>query len=144
MNFDPRRRSPQRGNIEVPKFAPTILLIDDDDAAREFYTFILEDEGFAVRGCESVPEAITELERRPPEVLITDLAMPRVSGFDLINYVRSQPRLSELPIIAITADGDGYRKRAIGLGVSKFLVKPFSNEQLLNTIKDSLSKKTAA
>jgi len=117
------------------------LLIDDDDAAREFYAFILEDEGFRVRECENVPEAIKELEQRIPEVLITDLAMPQMSGFDLINYVKSTPRLSALPIIAITADGDGYRKLALGLGVSWFLVKPFSNEVLFDAIKDSLSKK---
>lgn len=117
------------------------MLIEDDDAAREFYTFILEDEGFRVRKCENVPEAIKELEQRIPEVLITDLAMPQVSGFDLINYVKSTPRLSALPIIAITADGDGYRKLALGLGVSWFLVKPFSNEILFDAIKDSLSKK---
>lgn len=119
--------------------AANILLIEDDAASREFYTFILEDEGFTVRVCESVPEAITELERRPPEVLITDLAIPGMSGFDLINYVKSKPGFSELPIIVITADGDGYRKSALALGVSSFLVKPFSNEQLFDTINKSLS-----
>ena len=125
----------------MPDSGTNVLLIDDDAVAREFYSFILEDEGFTVRACESVPEAIIELEQRLPEILITDLAMPRMSGFDLIKYVKSKPRFAELPVIAITADGDGYRKLALGLGVSWFLVKPFSNEILFDAIKDSLSKK---
>jgi CheY-like chemotaxis protein len=119
----------------------TVLLVEDNDGLRQLYELMLQLAGYAVRAVETAPKAISELEHYLPDLLITDLALPGMNGIDLIRHIRSSPDSSELPILAITAFGEGFQSLAMTSGATKILAKPFTDDELRDALIDVLPKK---
>ncbi len=104
-----------------------MLVVDDDIDTRELMTTVLEQAGAHVRGAASVPDALALLESNPPDLVVTDIAMPHATGFDLVKKMREDPRWIEIPAIAVTAYARAEdRAQALALGFSAHLGKPFS------------------
>jgi DNA-binding response OmpR family regulator len=101
-----------------------ILLVEDDDALANIYLTRLEGEGFSVRRVNNGEDALaTALEYRPDLVLL-DVMMPKVSGFEVLDILRNTPETANLKIIVLTALGqEGDKQRAAQLGADDYLVK---------------------
>jgi DNA-binding response OmpR family regulator len=119
----------------------SILIMEDNADIREILRLILEAEGFNVNATEDCASGFEELLRRPPDLVITDVMLPDHSRLDFIRWVRKEPKLAELPIIAITAFENGYLTAAEHLGADRVLHKPEGLSHVIEVIKSVLAEK---
>ena len=112
--------------------AALVLVVDDSLTVRRVTQRLLAREGYRVTLAKDGLEALTRLAEERPAVLLTDIEMPRMDGFDLLRNVRAEPRLAGLPVVMITSRiAQKHRDFAVQLGVDHYLGKPFSEEDLL-------------
>jgi len=118
---------------------PTILVVDDSVTVRKVTTRFLEREGYIVHTAKDGVDALSQLQDLQPDLMLLDIEMPRMDGFEVAKNVRSSQRLKDLPIIMITSrTGDKHREHAFSLGVNNYLGKPYQEEVLVTAIKDLL------
>jgi signal transduction histidine kinase/ActR/RegA family two-component response regulator len=116
-----------------------VLVVDDDDDARELVATVLARSGAEVVTAASASEALHRLDERRPDVLVSDIAMPRVTGLDLMEQVRRRPG-PPLPAIALSAYGRVEdRERALRAGFDLHLVKPVETRALLAAVTKALA-----
>jgi two-component system, chemotaxis family, chemotaxis protein CheY len=109
----------------------TILVVDDSPTVRKFVTVSLEMQGFSVTSASDGMDALEQLPKKKFDLLITDLNMPNMDGFELIRSLRENPDFKELPVIILTSLADQQNKEVgTKLGVSSYVVKPFSLEKI--------------
>ncbi len=109
----------------------TILAIEDDPDIVELLRFNLERESYRVRSALTGTEGLRKLREEPPDLLILDLMLPEMSGFEVCRTVRADPRLAHLPVIMLTARGEEADVIAgIELGADDYVRKPFSPREL--------------
>jgi two-component system chemotaxis response regulator CheY len=120
---------------------PDVLVVDDSRVIREMTIASLRGQpDLAFEQAASGLEAIERLSLRAFDLMILDLNMPDIGGFEVIQFVRGQDRLRDLPILVVTTRGDeGSRGRALELGASRFLTKPFAPDALLETVRALLA-----
>lgn len=118
-----------------------ILLIEDNADAREALAWLLENHGYAVRTADNGATALSEAKRQPPDLVITDLAMPVLSGLDLLAQFRELPALADVPVIVVSGHAD-IEKRVAGLdlGADDFLAKPVHSDELLARVRRQLAR----
>ncbi|HWA68079.1 MAG TPA: response regulator transcription factor [Mycobacteriales bacterium] len=109
-----------------------VLVVDDDAPTRDLVEALLTDEGFAVECVADARGALTAISERRPDVVLLDIMMPEISGFDLMTEIR---RRDNIPIIFLSARG-GETDRVLGLrmGADDYVVKPFSGAELVARI----------
>jgi two-component system, chemotaxis family, chemotaxis protein CheY len=109
----------------------SILAVDDSATVRKFVSVALTMQGFGVvTACDGM-DALEKLPSQQVDLVITDLNMPNMDGFELIKALRENPAYKDLPVIILTSLTDDVSKdRGAGLGVSSYLVKPFSLEKI--------------
>lgn len=101
-----------------------ILLVEDDDSLAEVYLTRLQSEGFAVRRVADGENALAKAVEYKPHLILLDLMMPKISGFDVLDILRNTPETANVKIVMLTARGqDADRQRAKALGADKYLVK---------------------
>jgi CheY-like chemotaxis protein len=111
-------------------------VVDDSLSARRSLTQFLQDAGYEVRAARDGLEAVDILNGHKPEVLLVDLEMPRMNGIELTSYVRSTPKLADLPIVMITSRSAAkHREQAEAAGVNLYLTKPFAEDDLLEHLQ---------
>jgi chemosensory pili system protein ChpA (sensor histidine kinase/response regulator) len=116
-------------------FIPTIMVVDDSLTVRKVTSRLLEREGCEALIAKDGVGAINLLRETIPDVMLVDLEMPHMNGFELIRNVRNNPDTKNIPIIIISSrTADKHRKMADELGVNVFLSKPYNEEELLNHI----------
>ena len=118
-----------------------ILIVEDNDLLREGLREMLTYEGFSVETARDGEEAINQMATLIPEVIVSDIAMPLMDGFEFYNQVRSRPELITVPFIFLTArsePSDFLESR--NLGVDDYLVKPISREELVTVIRSRLDR----
>jgi CheY-like chemotaxis protein len=111
-----------------------VLIVEDNDDTRKLYALVLARAGFEVKEAIDGKEAIEMLDQYEPDLLITDLQTPHLSGVDLISHVRSEKRWEELPIIAISAHSPDQLALAAIQGATRTLRKPLEPNRLLATV----------
>ncbi|HEY6400116.1 MAG TPA: response regulator [Blastocatellia bacterium] len=111
-----------------------ILIAEDNQDSQSLLQTILESEGFIVTTVSDGEKAIEILQEIKPDILITDLMLPSVSGGDLIRHVRQTAELSRIPIVVISAYGDHYEKDALAAGADVVLKKPLDSNALVDAI----------
>lgn len=118
---------------------PDILLIEDEPDAREALTELLEHHGYSVRSAADGVQALEEAMRKPPDLVITDLSMPGMTGLEVVERFRASPELADVPVIVVSAHHD-VRNRIAGfdLGADDFLGKPVDLDDLLARIRRQL------
>jgi chemosensory pili system protein ChpA (sensor histidine kinase/response regulator) len=115
---------------------PLILVVDDSITVRRVTQRLLQREGYRVALAADGLQALEKLAEEKPTVVLSDIEMPRMDGFDLARNIRGDARLKDLPIIMITSRiAEKHREHAIGLGVDHYLGKPYSEEELLSLVK---------
>lgn len=112
----------------APAPAPTrskkILLVEDDDALASVYQTRLQAEGFDIKRVSNGEEALSTTLAYKPDLILLDVMMPKVSGFDVLDILRNTPETISMKVIMLTALGqDSDRQRAESLGVDDYLVK---------------------
>jgi len=112
-----------------------VLIAEDNPDSQLLLRTILESEGFIVTAASDGEKAIDILREIKPDILVTDLLLPSVSGGDLIRHVRSTVELAQIPIVVISAYGDHYESDALAVGANVVLKKPLDSDLLVDTIK---------
>lgn len=119
----------------------TVMVVDDSVTVRKVTSRFLEREGFQVLTAKDGVEALQILQDQIPDVMLLDIEMPRMDGFEVAKNIRTSSRLGHLPIIMITSrTGDKHRERALSLGVNRYLGKPYQEDVLLKTINELLAE----
>jgi len=112
------------------------LVVDDSITVRRVTQRLLERNSMRVIVARDGVEAMSLLQEHTPDVILLDIEMPRMDGYEVASQVRNDPRLADVPIIMITSRvGDKHRARAIELGIDDYLGKPYQESQLLNAIE---------
>jgi chemosensory pili system protein ChpA (sensor histidine kinase/response regulator) len=115
---------------------PLILVVDDSITVRRVTQRLLQREGYRVSMAADGLQALERLQEERPTVVLSDIEMPRMDGFDLARNIRGDARLSDLPIIMITSRiAEKHREHAKELGVDHYLGKPYAEDELLSLIK---------
>jgi chemosensory pili system protein ChpA (sensor histidine kinase/response regulator) len=114
---------------------PLVLVVDDSITVRRVTQRLLQREGYRVSMAADGLQALERLQQERPTVVLSDIEMPRMDGFDLVRNIRSDPRLASLPVIMITSRiAEKHREHARELGVDHYLGKPYSEDELLALI----------
>jgi chemosensory pili system protein ChpA (sensor histidine kinase/response regulator) len=114
---------------------PTIMVVDDSLTVRKITSRMLEREGYRVITAKDGVDAIESLIDNMPDVILSDIEMPRMDGFDLVRNIRADAKLRDVPIIMITSRlADKHRKYAMEIGANHYLGKPYQEEELLGLI----------
>lgn len=112
-----------------------VLVVDDSVTVRKVTSRLLERHGMNVLTAKDGVDAMALLKERVPDVMLLDIEMPRMDGFEVVSHVRADDQLKELPVIMITSrSGQKHRDRAMGLGVNEYLSKPYQESTLLESI----------
>lgn len=114
----------------------TIVMVDDSPSMRMLLRAALSDLGYTVSEAEDGVAALAVLDGTNPDLLITDINMPRMDGFGLIEAVREQDHLRDLPILVLTTESsDAKKQRARNAGATGWIVKPFHPDKLAAAIR---------
>lgn len=115
---------------------PLVLVVDDSITVRRVTQRLLQREGYRVSLAADGLQALERLQQERPTVVLSDIEMPRMDGFDLARNIRGDDRLKHLPIIMITSRiAEKHREHAMELGVNHYLGKPYSDEELLSLVQ---------
>ncbi|MES2939919.1 MAG: Hpt domain-containing protein [Pseudomonadota bacterium] len=124
---------------------PLVLVVDDSITVRRVTQRLLQREGYRVAMAADGLQALERLAEERPAVVLSDIEMPRMDGFDLARNIRADRKLSGLPIVMITSRiAEKHREHAKELGVNHYLGKPYSEEELLSLVKHYCSNTVAA
>jgi CheY-like chemotaxis protein len=120
--------------------AKHVLVVDDEAAAVDLLTQILQDEGYQVKGAYSGEEALRALEAAPQDIIFLDLLMPEMDGFEVIRRVKANPRCKDIPIIVVTAkDLTDSDRRFLHRSVDKIIQKSsFTSKNLMKAVQSLL------
>ena len=122
-------------NDPLKKRPLLVLVVDDSVTVRKVTSRLLERNGMSVLTAKDGIDAIALLEEHTPDLMLLDIEMPRMDGFEVAIQVRNDPRLMRLPIIMITSrTGQKHRDRAMAIGVNDYLGKPYQESVLLESI----------
>ena len=111
-------------------------MVDDSITVRRVTQRLLQREGYRVTLAADGLQALQRLAEERPAVVLSDIEMPRMDGFDLARNIRGDPTLRDLPIIMITSRiAEKHREHAMEIGVNGYLGKPFSEEELLSLVR---------
>lgn len=113
-----------------------VLLIEDEPNIIEAIRFILSRDGWYVDTHSNGADAVEAVRKKSPDVLILDVMLPNRSGFDILKDLRADVATADLPILMLTARGQTKdRDLALHYGVSQFMTKPFSNADILTSVR---------
>lgn len=126
-------------------YPATILIVDDELKNRKLLTLLLESEGYTTECAESGEEALAMIARAPPDLMLLDVRMPGLDGYQVASSLKSRPATAHIPIIMVTARVD-RESRVIGLdaGAEEFLSKPVDRVELRLRVRNLLRLKAYA
>ena len=122
-------------SVRQTPLAPLVLVVDDSLTVRRITQRLLEREGYRVQVAKDGLDGLDKLSAEVPVVVLTDIEMPRMDGFDLVRNMRADSRLADLPVVMITSRiAQKHRDVAAALGVDHYLGKPYAEDELLSLV----------
>lgn len=123
-----------------------VMVVEDDASLREIYSIRITAEGYEVVSASDGEEALAVAVREKPDLILSDVMMPKISGFDMLDILRSTPETANIKVVMMTAlSSDDQRHRGEQLGCDRYLVKSqVGIEDVVNTIHEVLGDQTAA
>jgi len=116
--------------------SPLIMVVDDEESVRMVVTFTLEKAGYRVIDADCGDEALNSVTQTPPDLILLDLMMPNIDGWEVLQLLKSNPKTEDIPVCLLTAKGDIRNKMyALQQGAVDYITKPFKREELLNKVK---------
>lgn len=123
-----------------PQHQAVVLIVEDDPETRQFYTSVFAERGFAIEEAHNGFQAWEKVIARPPDLVLTDIAVPGLDGIALCRRLRGNVRTREVPVLAVTGyDDREYPNRALEAGANRVLLKPLHSEILLDEARRLLS-----
>ena len=120
---------------------PVIMVVDDSITMRKVATRLLERNNMDVITAKDGVDAVANLQEQVPDAMLLDIEMPRMDGYELATHMRNDERLKSVPIIMITSrTGEKHRKRAMDIGVNRYLGKPYQESELLENLNELLEE----
>ena len=122
-----------------------VMLVEDDDSLREIYSIRLTAEGYTIVTAKDGEEALAVAVRERPDLIVSDVMMPKISGFDMLDILRSTPETQNIKVIMMTAlSSEDQRVRGESLGADRYLVKSQAGiEDVVNVVHDVLGDRAA-
>ncbi|UCG26233.1 MAG: response regulator [Chloroflexota bacterium] len=118
---------------------PSVLIVDDEPTARTMLRLILVRAGFEVIEAQDGSEALEEVRREMPDVMLLDIMMPGIDGFEVCEILRADDETADLPIIMLSARADAQSvNRGLTLGATKYLTKPVRPDNLTRHVREVL------
>ncbi|MGO1893357.1 MAG: response regulator, partial [Luteimonas sp.] len=124
---------------EEKRQVPLVMVVDDSVTMRKITGRVLERHNFEVVTARDGIDAIERMEERVPDLMLLDIEMPRMDGYELATHMKADARLREVPIVMITSrTGEKHRQRAFEIGVERYLGKPYQENELIHNVFDLL------
>jgi len=124
------------------KTTPTVLVVDDNQQNLELLLAYLEDVDCKTISATDGIQALEMIKNNPPDLILLDVMMPRVSGFEVCRQIKNDPKTDDIPVIMVTALNElGDIERAISSGTDDFLSKPINKWELLTRVRTMLRLK---
>jgi chemosensory pili system protein ChpA (sensor histidine kinase/response regulator) len=118
---------------------PLVMVVDDSITMRKVTTRVLERNDMEVITAKDGLDAVEKLQDKVPDIVLLDVEMPRMDGYELATYMKNDARLKLVPIIMITSrTGEKHRQRALEIGVERYLGKPYQEADLLRNVQETL------
>lgn len=119
----------------MDKLPPKILIVDDDEDSRQMLNFLLETWSYRVVEAKDGIEAVSLAERERPDLILMDVKLPRLDGFDVTRRIRQSEQTNGVPIVFLSGCAEPhYRSAAAEVGGNEFLVKPLDFDKLQSTL----------
>ncbi len=129
-------------SVSTDDSVSTVLVVDDNEQNLELLLAYLEDVDCDTASANDGPEALEYIGQNPPDLILLDIMMPRMSGFEVCRIVKSDPKTAHIPIIMVTALSElGDIERAIKFGTDDFLSKPVNKWELVTRVRTMLKLK---
>jgi len=129
--------------IEEKLAVKTIMVVDDSITVRKVTARLLKRQGMEVITAKDGVDAVAQLQEHIPDLMLLDVEMPRMDGYELATQIRNTPEWKQIPIIMITSrTGAKHRDRAEKIGIDRYLGKPFNETELLENINALLNERT--
>ncbi|GGB89399.1 hypothetical protein GCM10011352_14250 [Marinobacterium zhoushanense] len=113
-----------------------VLIVDDEPNILLSLEFLMQQAGLEVDTAETGESALAKIDANPPDLLLLDISLPGISGFDVLERLREQPATRQLPVVMLTAHGREVEKeKGIALGANDYITKPFSTQELVARIE---------
>jgi chemosensory pili system protein ChpA (sensor histidine kinase/response regulator) len=139
----PRDTAPTHTVVEA-RHVPLVMVVDDSVTMRKVTGRVLERHNFEVATAKDGVDALEKLDERVPDLMLLDIEMPRMDGYELATAMKADPRLRNVPIIMITSrTGEKHRQRAFDIGVERYLGKPYQEHELLRNVFELLAQERA-
>jgi chemosensory pili system protein ChpA (sensor histidine kinase/response regulator) len=123
---------------------PLVMVVDDSVTMRKVTGRVLERHNFEVGTAKDGLDALERMAERVPDLMLLDIEMPRMDGYELATAMKAEPRLRDVPIIMITSrTGEKHRQRAMEIGVNRYLGKPYQEHELLRNVFELLAEDAA-
>lgn len=120
---------------------PRILIADDEPNIVLSLEFLMQRAGYDVEIVDNGEDALARAAAQPPDLMLLDVMLPRLSGFEVCQRLRAMPACRALPIIMLTAKGrDGEVSKGLALGATAYITKPFSVQDLVGEVKRILGE----
>jgi DNA-binding response OmpR family regulator len=128
--------------VSDPDSAPTILVADDEEDLRELVAYRLSRSGYNVIGAEDGQEALELAAERTPDLMVLDVMMPKLDGYELTRRVRAEAALRSIPVILLTARSqESDIDRGFEVGADDYLKKPFNPDELVARVRAVLGRR---
>ncbi|GBE48217.1 chemotaxis protein CheA [bacterium BMS3Bbin12] len=125
-----------------PSGRVTVMVVDDSITVRKVTARLLERNGMDVLTAKDGVDAVALLQEHVPDIMLLDIEMPRMDGFELATHMRNESRLREIPIIMITSrTGEKHREHALRIGVNRYLGKPYQEGELIENLHALLNER---
>ena len=134
----PREAAPEPQQVERRR-VPLVMVVDDSVTMRKVTGRVLERHNFEVLTAKDGLDALERMDERVPDLMLLDIEMPRMDGYELAKHMKADPRLRDVLIMMITSrTGEKHRQRAFDLGVDRYLGKPYQEPELMRNVHELL------
>ena len=140
---EPRVSATTTNRAPVEINGATVLVVDNSPSNIKLSRSILESFGYQIIAANGVDEAMTLMRTRPPDVILSDVHMPVMDGFDFIKLVKADVELRNIPFVLISSTvwGGGERERGLSLGAAQFIIRPIETQALVDQIESCRNAK---
>ena len=144
ISSNPRPEAPEVGELSVhlPAYQRTVLVVDDEPSIRRFLRHLLEQEGYDVLEAGSGKEALVRCERENPDLVLLDLRLPDMTGFEILSELKKRPETHHIPVVILSIVQD--REEGFRLGASDYLTKPVDRDKLMERIQRLIGSQNKA
>lgn len=119
--------------------SPLVLIVDDDPDGRNLYSYALQAAGFRVEEAADGFEAVDKGYKLKPQVILMDLLMPRLDGWEVVSWLKKNPITAGIPIVAVTGAEEEIRQMAVSAGCRAVLTKPCPSGRVVDEVRQLLA-----